>query len=218
MAPQEGRARILDQTTNDNKLEKVYFKLLQAIHHSEIIAETKRTGKFPVGMSRHTTKLTAFIKPSSPSETTQEKVKQNTHQWMQTNMLILEEHYDGIIATILQDLPPHDPQALQKAIAYGRIRYRHKLTPSSITTLSALTQNTPNVELQQQSALEEERSLEEWPALGGPMYPSGDARSCLAASGRPLGLSQRIPRTRTPRTPTLTRTSDPNHSPSTSNP
>lgn len=57
-------------------------------------------------MSRHTTKLTAFNKPSSPTEATQEKLKQNTQQWMQTHMQILEEHYDSVIATILQDLPP----------------------------------------------------------------------------------------------------------------
>ena len=70
MAPLEGRAPVPDPNMSADKLEKVYFKLLQAIHHSEIIAQTKCAGKFPVSMSRHTTKLTAFVKPSSPTETT----------------------------------------------------------------------------------------------------------------------------------------------------
>jgi len=50
------------------------------VHHTEIVEQTQRTGDFPIGMSRHITKLTVFIKPSSPTEETHEKVKQNTHQ------------------------------------------------------------------------------------------------------------------------------------------
>lgn len=168
-------------------------------------------------MSRHTTKLTAFIKPSSPTEATQEKVKQNTQQWMQTNMQILEEHYDGVIATILQDLPPYEPQALQKAIAYGRIRYRHKLTPSSIETLTGLTQSTPRAEMQRQSTLEFEEHLADWPGLGPPTYPPEDVRFCLASSGLPSGLPQRIPHTRLHRGPAQTMAPNLNHSSSTPN-
>lgn len=115
----------------ENKIEKIYFKLLQAIHHVEIIENSHKTGKYPKGMMRQVNKFISFIKPSSSCDETREKVRQNT-------LNILKEHYDPINAGILQSLPPCDPLALQKAVVFGRTRHRHKLTSSSISTLSSL--------------------------------------------------------------------------------
>lgn len=66
---------------------------------------------------------------------------------------------------MIVSLPPffkicllYGPQALQKAIAHGRIRYRHKLTPS-IKTLTAMTQSAYRAGMQRQPSLEPEGSL-----------------------------------------------------------
>ena len=112
-------------------------------------------------------------------------------------MKTLEEHYDGVIAKILQKLPPYEPQALQKANAYGGIRYRQTLTQSSIKTLTSPIQKTPHLETQRPTILESESGLEDWPNLGDPTYPPGNVRSCLTFSGLQSGL----PRTRLSRGP-----------------
>ena len=152
-----------------NKPEKKYFKILQAIHHAEILEETQRTGQFPVGMMRQIKKLTSFIKPSSPCEETSLKVKANTERWMQANMIILKEHYDEVIAKNIHDLPPYDPTAFEKAVAYGKTRYKNKLTVSSTSNLACLvkevritSQREPDVE----PCFDPTRRDEEWPVLG----------------------------------------------------
>lgn len=122
----------------ENKMEKIYFKLLQAIHHVEIIENSHKTGQYPKGMMRQVNKFISFIKPSSSCDETREKVLHYTAICMQSTLNILKEHYDSVIAGILPSLPPCDPLALQKAVAFGRTRYRHKLTSSSISTLSLL--------------------------------------------------------------------------------
>ena len=56
----EGRNRE-DAGTSGNhpeRLEKRYFKLLQAIHHAEVIESTHQTNRFPAGMLRQVNKLT----------------------------------------------------------------------------------------------------------------------------------------------------------------
>lgn len=74
---------------------KVYFKLLQALHHAEIITGSfSEKNSFPKGMSNKVNRMTMFIKPSSPNPSTLEKVKLNTKDWIRQNFLILREHYD----------------------------------------------------------------------------------------------------------------------------
>lgn len=194
----------LDTNMSTMRLEKTYFKLLQAIHHSEVVARAQTSGVFPPGMMRHVNKLTDFIKPSSPNDFTRDKVRQNTHQWMKINMNILGHHYDSVIASILEGLPPLEPQALQKAIAYGRTRYKQKLTQSSIHTLTSLTQRSQTEEAPRGLGV---GSGEDWPPLGPPTYPPGDARSCL-----PPGLPRRIPRVGRSLRPAQSSTPNPNHS------
>jgi len=124
-------------------LEKKYFKLLQAIHHAEVIEETLHSRRFPLGMMRQVNKLTQFIKPSSPNEETTARVRSNTHQWMEANMQILKLHYDRVITLLLEGSLPFSQIALDEALLFGRKRYQKKLTARSVSTLTSMLTQTP---------------------------------------------------------------------------
>lgn len=133
-----GRVNQTEEPVGQKRTEKVYFKLLQAIHHSAVAVRAETTGEFPVGMMRQATKLASFIKPSSPNPETTKKVKHNTDVWMRTNITILKQHYDSVMAELLQELPEFDQVALEKARAYGQARYKKRLHPSTIERLGLL--------------------------------------------------------------------------------
>lgn len=84
------------------------------------------------GMVRQVNKLAAFIKPSSPNQQTLAKVKLNTSRWMENNMHILREHYDGVIALCIQNTSTYNQEALDKAVMWAKARYKHKFTSSSV--------------------------------------------------------------------------------------
>lgn len=111
---------------------KLYFKLLQAIHHKQVINNAITTNTFPQGMMRQVTRLTDFIKPAAPTEQTKTQVRENTINWMSNNMQILLQHYSSTITALSNT--PQNPQALQIAIGWARKRYTHKLTPETIHT------------------------------------------------------------------------------------
>ena len=112
---------------------KVYFKIIQAVHHGGVTEKALQTGCFPVGMMRQVDKLTNFIKPASPTESTTNKVRDNTHSWMKHNMDILQTHYTHTIDTLIQSPQPHNPDAYTIALGWARKRYTHKLTIQTLT-------------------------------------------------------------------------------------
>ena len=61
------------------KLSKTYFKLLQSIHHTEILAEALSKGAPPLGMAKKVAHLTAFIKPAAPDDTVLTLIKNNSY-------------------------------------------------------------------------------------------------------------------------------------------
>ena len=72
------RERNYTLNTLNIPLTKKYFKLLQAIHHSEILSDSILTGICPKGMERQVKKLASFIKPpqlrtASPTSTRSEE-------------------------------------------------------------------------------------------------------------------------------------------------
>lgn len=128
----------------DLNLTKSYFKLLQALHHLEILQKSADTFG-PKGMLRQVDKLTAFIKPSSPNASTLEAVKLNTSRWCEANFHILTKHYDLVVTTGLEGLEPFNQEAFNKAVSWSKARYRRKFTISSANTLQAklLSANDP---------------------------------------------------------------------------
>lgn len=151
--------------------KKLYFKLLQAVHHAEVIDLAQSSGVFPAGMYKQVQKVTSFTKPSPNAETTA-RVKENTDQWMLVNMNILKLHYDQIIARGIQDLPPFNLAASEKAIGFGKTRYRDKLTATSIsTTLIKTNAQTLSESGQENINLNVAQCPEEWPELGQPGDP-----------------------------------------------
>lgn len=121
-------------------LTKQYFKLLQAIHHLEILKKASEDGILPPGMTRQISKLTKFIKPSSPNNATTTKVNLMTKQWMEGILGILLEHYDHTVATLLDTLGHFNLDAFDKAVRWARTRYRRKFTTSSADTARSLLQ------------------------------------------------------------------------------
>ena len=117
---------------------KVYFKLLQAVHHSEIVNNSLETKAYPKGMVHKINKMTTFIKPGSPNLATFQRVQQNTDEWIHNNFVILLDHYDQVISHNLLNLPPFQLEAYNRALKWARARYGRKLTPSSIEMLRAM--------------------------------------------------------------------------------
>lgn len=79
-----------NHSTFNKILTKTYFKLIQATHHMRIVEHSLHTNSHPAGMYRQVNKLTHFIKPPSPNDTTTQKISKNTLTWMNNNMLILQ--------------------------------------------------------------------------------------------------------------------------------
>ncbi|KAF3850734.1 hypothetical protein F7725_012506 [Dissostichus mawsoni] len=119
-------------------LTKTYFKLLQAIHHVEILDEAARRGSPPPGMARKAQFLTSFIKPAAPNSRTLKLVEENTSMWMQRNLDILKTHYTDLLRDLSFNLTPFRIDAFDRAIIWARKRYHNKLTPSSISALHSL--------------------------------------------------------------------------------
>ncbi|XP_029629921.1 leucine-rich repeat extensin-like protein 5 isoform X2 [Salmo trutta] len=117
---------------------KLYFKLIQATHHMEVVEKALKNQAFPTGMMRQVHRVTNFIKPSSPTDSTTIKLSQNTHQWMQNNMYILQTHYQSVTHTIKQQINTPNTLALTIAIGWAHKRYKHKLTPTTITRVETI--------------------------------------------------------------------------------
>ncbi|KAI9533357.1 hypothetical protein NQZ68_024411, partial [Dissostichus eleginoides] len=119
-------------------LTKTYFKLLQAIHHVEILDEAARRGSPPPGMARKAQFLTSFIKPAAPNSRTLKLVEENTSMWMQRNLDILKTHYTDLLRDLSFNLTPFRIDAFDRAIIWAGKHYHNKLTPSSISALHSL--------------------------------------------------------------------------------
>lgn len=128
------------QTPTQQKPEvtKTYFRLLQAIHHSEIISTSLETNTFPKGMTNKVNKMSTFIKPACPNQNTLMKVELNTTEWVRNNFVILRDHYDEVISTNLLEIPAFQLEAYNRALKWASLRYGRKLTKSSIDTLRSM--------------------------------------------------------------------------------
>lgn len=112
---------------------KDIFKLIQALHQLQIVDHAINADTFPSGMNRQVTRLTAFIKPSSPTEDFQKSVADNK-TWMQTNVTLLQQHHSDIIA---------NEAALTVASGWAQKRYGPRLHSDFFQTLSSLTHHPP---------------------------------------------------------------------------
>lgn len=122
------------------QLAKQYFKLIQAIHHKNIIDKAILTQSPPKGMTKQVQKLSACIKPSSPTEETRVAVTKNTETWLHNSMTILQDHYLNIIL-IYNNLPLNET-ALQIAIGWARKCYKARLTQPTIQAARSLVEGS----------------------------------------------------------------------------
>ena len=128
----------LTSSNSEFLLCKTYFKLLQSIHHTEILSEALITGIPPLGMARKVAYLTAFIKPAAPDYIVLTEIKNNTIDWLNNNLRILQKQYGRIREDFPLTLSPFSEEALDRALRWARQRYGRRLSPSSITTLRSL--------------------------------------------------------------------------------
>ena len=82
--------------THQTYYQAKHIKLLQSIHHTEILSEALIKGPPPLGMAKKVAYLTAFIKPASPDDIVLTEIKNNTVNWMNNNLRILQNHYAKI--------------------------------------------------------------------------------------------------------------------------
>ena len=138
------------------ELSKIYFKLIQAVHHKRIIENAQNTGTPPLGLLRQITHFTDFIKPASPSTYTRTRIQDTTHQWMLNILAILHEHYFTIIDTT--DVYTLNHLALHIAIGWARKRYKTRLTAETLQEVQQLFQNPPTIS---STSLSEDYSTEQ---------------------------------------------------------
>lgn len=126
---------------------KHYFKLVQATHHKEIVDNAITTNTYPMGMTRQVTRLTEFIKPSSPTEDTKALIALCTTQWLEQVMKTLQTHYTRTIEKSLQNLPqPANRLSLQIAMGWADKRYGQRLTSTSREKVHTLTNIFPRTQ------------------------------------------------------------------------
>lgn len=140
MAPSSGPPA--PQTSLDvdtRRLCKSYLKLLQAVHHKEVVDKAISTKSPPRGMLKQARKLTAFIKPSSPTEEVTAAVEENTWSWLHNNLLILQHHYLNIVRNYEQ-LAFND-LAFHVATTWASKRYGDRLTRDTIRAARAVLED-----------------------------------------------------------------------------
>lgn len=133
--------QIMTSANQTSTLTKTYFKLIQAIHHAEILENANRTNNPPPGMTRQVFKLTDFVKPACPNTETRNKIKQNTDVWMKKTLHILLEHYDELIKEKLRGVERLDREVFEKAVGWAKSRYKKKLTNSSVERVLGLIED-----------------------------------------------------------------------------
>lgn len=84
-------------------------------------------------MAKQVIKLTSFIKPASPSEEVQRAVERNTEQWLENNLLALQEHYISVITNYAN--LSFNENALRIAIAWAGQRYKARFSQSTVETI-----------------------------------------------------------------------------------
>lgn len=107
-------------------LRKTYFKWIQTTHHETIITTALHTQTFPKGMTRHTQKLTQFIKPACPNAHTLNEITKNTHRWLETNLQILQDHYVSVKEGLLQKIDQMDETEWEIATKWVKARFGQK--------------------------------------------------------------------------------------------
>lgn len=84
-------------------------------------------------MAKQVIKLTSFIKPASPSEEVQRAVERNTEQWLENDLLALQEHYISVIINYAN--LSFNENALRIAIAWAGKRYKARFSQSTVETI-----------------------------------------------------------------------------------
>lgn len=84
-------------------------------------------------MAKQVIKLTSFIKPASSSEEVQRAVERNTEQWLENNLLALQEHYISVITNYAN--LSFNENALRIAIAWAGKRYKARFSQSTVETM-----------------------------------------------------------------------------------
>ena len=94
-------------------------------------------------MAKHVLKLTAFIKPSTPTDSVRQALADNTTSWMKNNLNILQEHYCNTILT--HSNLPFEDRAFQTATNWAKKGYRARLTSFTIEAAQSLLQRSPDL-------------------------------------------------------------------------
>lgn len=83
---------------------RIMFNLLRAHHHLGYIRVGARTDNVPRALARIRTYLAEVISPAIPSPATATLLRGSATNWLQTNLQILEEHYEATVATTKREM------------------------------------------------------------------------------------------------------------------
>lgn len=124
---------------NTRQGAKNVFKLIQAVHHKNVIKEALETGIYPRGMVKQATRLSDFIKPAAPNEKVRIQTRHNTDSWIKGNLNILHEHYE----TVIQGLKHVEISKVSLDIAKGWAgkRYGARMKASTLPMVESLLEN-----------------------------------------------------------------------------
>jgi len=80
------------------------YNLLRGHHHLRQMRKGLRSNQVPPSLQGMTNFLSQLATPALPTATTATLLRGNASNWLQVNLQILEQHYEGMIATVKTNL------------------------------------------------------------------------------------------------------------------
>ena len=150
------------QTQNPNhKFIKLFYQIIQALHHYSILRKQADGGEPTRAFSRQIAFLNRFIKPAQATPVLRNKIQDLNSTWGTTVAQALCDHYRGCISGILGQLSAHSLSTFQinqfskNGLEWAKRNFGKKLSRATTTEYFAIVRSLTNnarVEKPQQRA------------------------------------------------------------------
>lgn len=142
--------------TPDQFIIKLFFQILQALHHISALKLQASGGKPTQGFQRHINNMEQFLRPAQPNSGIFNSLHQLHLTWAKKTAELMTRHYNTQLSEILGRLTAHSLSKFQiqkfshSGLQWGRARFGRKLSDNVITeyhnfvsSLSKIDAETP---------------------------------------------------------------------------
>lgn len=122
----------------DHMLIKLFFQILQALHHISSLKIQKNGDKPTKGFERHILQMEKFLRPAQPNTQLFENLNKTHMTWAQNVASVMTDHYTAKISEIQGRISAHSLSALnikqfsKSGIEWARQKYGKKLRDSEV--------------------------------------------------------------------------------------